>query len=73
MSALARKDPRKLLSLEDKLPTIKDMFYRKGMQLCIDGFDPQYIRDVLNAGARCIAELSLSSAFFTSERIKLTS
>ncbi len=49
MSALARKDPRKLLSLEDQIPNIKDMFYRKGLQLCVDGFDPQYIREVLNA------------------------
>ena len=49
LSELARKDPRRLLSLEDRLPSIKDMFYRKGLQICVDGFDQQYIREVLNA------------------------
>lgn len=37
-----------LLALEDSLPQIKEPFVRKGLQLLVDGADPERIRDVLD-------------------------
>lgn len=36
-----------LLALENQLPLIKDDFVRKGLQLLVDGADPDRIRDLL--------------------------
>jgi chemotaxis protein MotA len=47
-SKQARQDQRKLLIIEDSLNKVKDALFRKGLQLCIDGFDQKYIRDMLN-------------------------
>ncbi len=45
-SSLARKEG--LLGLENALPNEKDPFIKKGLQLLIDGNEPETIRDVLN-------------------------
>jgi chemotaxis protein MotA len=44
-SMTARKEG--LLSLEAQLPRIADAFVRKGLQLLIDGVEPQRLREVL--------------------------
>ena len=49
LSEQARGSPKNLLILEESISQINNPFYRKGLQLCIDGFDQKYIRDVLNA------------------------
>jgi chemotaxis protein MotA len=43
----ARKDG--LLALEDEIEEIEDAFMRKGMQLIVDGTDPDLLRDILEA------------------------
>lgn len=45
-SHLSRKEG--LLALENQIPSIKDDFVRKGLQLLIDGADPERLRDVLD-------------------------
>jgi len=45
-SHLSRKEG--LLALENQIPGIKDDFVRKGLQLLIDGADPERLRDVLD-------------------------
>ena len=45
-SSLARKEG--LLGLENALPNEQDPFIKKGLQLLIDGNEPETIRDVLN-------------------------
>jgi chemotaxis protein MotA len=37
-----------ILALESRLEEIKDEFLRKGIQLAVDGTDPQLIKDILN-------------------------
>lgn len=45
---LAQKARREgLLSLEDELEKLDDDFLRKGLQMVIDGFEPEFIRDIL--------------------------
>jgi chemotaxis protein MotA len=44
-SYVARKEG--LLSLEAKIPTIKDSFVRRGLQLLVDGAEPERLREVL--------------------------
>ncbi len=47
---LAQKARREgLLVLEDELDEIKDPFFRNGLQMVIDGFEPDNIRNILNA------------------------
>ena len=47
---LAQKARREgLLVLEDELPEIDDDFLRNGLQMVIDGFEPENIRNILNA------------------------
>ena len=43
----ARKDG--LLALEEEIDAIDDPFMRKGMQLVVDGTDPDLLRDILDA------------------------
>lgn len=38
-----------LLALDAKLPEIEDGFTRKGLQLVVDGIDPELVRDTLEA------------------------
>ena len=47
-SKQARQDQRRLLVIEDSLNKVNDSLFRKGLQLCCDGFDQRYIRDMLN-------------------------
>ena len=49
LSDMCRKDTRKLLAVEEYLKQIKDPFFKKGLQMCADGRDSNYIRDFLNA------------------------
>lgn len=49
LSDTCRKDPRKLLAVEEHLKQVQDPFFRKGLQMCADGRDPGYIREFLNA------------------------
>jgi chemotaxis protein MotA len=44
-SQIARREG--LLALEGRIPTLPDPFMRKGLQLLVDGVEPQRIRDVL--------------------------
>ncbi len=47
---LAQKARREgLLVLEDELDEIEDPFFRNGLQMVIDGFEPDNIRSILNA------------------------
>ncbi|MEM6672755.1 MAG: motility protein A [Planctomycetota bacterium] len=48
---LARREG--LLALEDKLPTIDDPFFAKGIQLVIDGFSAHTVRDIMELEAQC--------------------
>lgn len=43
----ARKDG--LLALEDEIESIEDEFTRKGMQLVVDGTDPELLQEILEA------------------------
>jgi chemotaxis protein MotA len=43
----ARKDG--LLALEEEIEAIEDPFMRKGMQLVVDGTDPDLLREILDA------------------------
>ncbi|MDD3352773.1 flagellar motor protein [Zoogloea sp.] len=44
-SHVARKEG--LLSLENQIPSIEDPFIRKGLQLLVDGVEPERLREVL--------------------------
>lgn len=44
-SQLSRREG--LLALENSIPAIKDEFTKKGLQLLVDGADPERIRDLL--------------------------
>lgn len=44
-SQLSRREG--LLALENSIPAIKDEFIKKGLQLLVDGADPERIRDLL--------------------------
>jgi chemotaxis protein MotA len=44
-SQLARKEG--LLALEDKIPALRDPFARKGLQLLVDGVEPERLREVM--------------------------
>lgn len=45
LSRKARKNG--LLSLEDDIENLEDEFLKKGLQMAIDGFEPENIRDIL--------------------------
>ncbi|HPG59529.1 MAG TPA: motility protein A, partial [Candidatus Wallbacteria bacterium] len=47
---LAEKARREgLLSLEDEKDNVENLFFRKGLQLVVDGIDPQLIQKILEA------------------------
>ncbi|MEW5785296.1 MAG: MotA/TolQ/ExbB proton channel family protein [Bacillota bacterium] len=53
--ALAQKARREgLLVLEDELENIDDQFLRNGLQMVIDGFEPEAIRHILNGELRAL-------------------
>jgi len=45
-----------LLYLENKLPQMSDLFMRKGIQLIVDGTDPQLVRNILETELYAIEE-----------------
>lgn len=59
-SMLARKDG--VLALEARLPTIKDPFLKKGLQLLVDGTSPGKIREVLDVDIHRFEQLRWQSA-----------
>jgi len=44
-AALARRDG--MLALENQLPAVEDPFLRNGLQMLVDGFEPERIREAL--------------------------
>jgi len=50
-SHVARKEG--LLSLESQIPAIEDPFIQKGLQLLIDGVEPERLREVLEVEIDC--------------------
>lgn len=50
-SGVARKEG--LLALENRIPSHPDPFVRKGLQLLVDGVEPERIRDVLEVEIGC--------------------
>jgi len=55
--ALAQKARREgLLALEDDLHEIDDPFLRNGLQMVIDGFEPESIRDIMETEMRAIEQ-----------------
>ncbi len=59
-AVLARKDG--LLSLESKLKAITNPFYRKGLQLVVDGTEPRITREILEIDLEYREEYNNSSA-----------
>lgn len=59
-SHLSRKEG--LLALENQIPSIKDDFVQKGLQLLIDGADPERLRDVLDVEISAFEEEWRSAA-----------
>lgn len=59
-SLLARKEG--LLGLENALPKEKDPFIKKGLQLLVDGNDPDDIRDILDLDMYSKESLGLQAA-----------
>jgi chemotaxis protein MotA len=45
-----------LLSLEEKTGTIEDPFFRRGLQLAIDGADPDMVSEVMEADVKSMTE-----------------
>lgn len=54
---LAQKSRREgLLALEDDLEEIEDPFLRNGLQMVIDGFEPESIRDILETEIHTLSQ-----------------
>jgi len=51
-----------ILSLEAHLKSIPDDFLRKGLQLTVDGLDPQLIQEILETEIACLEERHLKGA-----------
>jgi chemotaxis protein MotA len=51
-----------ILSLEAHLKNIPDEFLRKGLQLTVDGLDPQLIQEILETEIACLEERHLKGA-----------
>ena len=51
-----------ILSLEAHLKNIPDEFLRKGLQLTVDGLDPQLIQEILETDIACLEERHLKGA-----------
>ena len=59
-SQLSRREG--LLALENFVPAIKDPFTRKGLQLLVDGADPERIRSLLEVDVDCFEEAHKQAA-----------
>jgi chemotaxis protein MotA len=59
-SAIARKEG--LLSLEEGIADSKDPFFRKGLQLIIDGTEPEVVREILEVEIDNTEEQGIASA-----------
>ena len=59
-SALARKEG--MLALESRIPGIKDPFLLKGMQLLVDGYSAEEIREVLDIDTQSWEQLRWQAA-----------
>jgi len=59
-SQLARKEG--LLGLENALPNEQDPFIKKGLQLLVDGTDPDAIRDILDLDISAKEDMGLQAA-----------
>jgi chemotaxis protein MotA len=59
-SQLARKEG--LLGLENALPNEQDPFIKKGLQLLVDGTDPDAIRDILDLDISSKEDMGLQAA-----------
>lgn len=62
LATKARKNG--LLSLEKELPNIKDRFLRKALQLAIDGFEADKIREILETEMAYMEERHKAGALF---------
>jgi chemotaxis protein MotA len=51
-----------ILSLEAHLKNIDDPFLRKGLQLTVDGLDPQLIQEIMETEVNCLEERHLKGA-----------
>jgi chemotaxis protein MotA len=51
-----------LLSLESKMSSIENKFMRKGLEMVVDGTEPEYIREVLNFEIESMEERHRSGA-----------
>lgn len=60
LSGIARKDG--LLALEARIKTIPDPFFRKGLQLVVDGAEPKIIREILEIDMGTLEEHDMTSA-----------
>lgn len=60
LANLSRKQG--LLALESKLKDIEDPFFRKGVQLIVDGTDPKVVHDILEIEAEHHQEAGLRAA-----------
>ncbi len=60
LANLSRKQG--LLALESKLKEIEDPFFRKGVQLIVDGTDPKVVHDILEIEAEHHQEAGLRAA-----------
>lgn len=60
LAALSRKQG--LLALEAKLKEIEDPFFRKGVQLIVDGTDPKVMQNILETEAEHQQEAGLTAA-----------
>lgn len=56
-----------LLALEDQIDKVEDPFMRRGLQMAIDGGDPEMVRDVMETEVSAMRERhKVGSAFMTS-------
>jgi chemotaxis protein MotA len=56
----ARRDG--LLALDDELATVEDDFMRRGLQLVVDGTDPEVVADVLDSESEAMARRHAAGA-----------
>ena len=59
-SVLSRKEG--ILALEARIPTISDLFLKKGLQLLVDGASPEKIREVMDVDIHRWEQLRWQSA-----------
>ncbi|MBI5809699.1 MAG: flagellar motor protein [Deltaproteobacteria bacterium] len=59
LAAIARKDG--LLALEAKVKSVKDPFFKKGLQLVVDGAEPKLTREILEIDMAYAEEYEMAS------------